>query len=190
MRLMYGARMAHPGLMTAVCRLSRELTRWTADSDRKLVRLMAYAANSTDHALHGSLHFEDRDHLKLVAWPDADLCGDDMSSRSTSGFYLEIVGQNGRTFPLTWGSKRQSSTASHTAEAELVSLSACLRGELIPCQGLLEKILGRAVTAEIQEDNSACIVAARKGYSPNMRYLRRTQRIAIGAVYDIITREA
>ena len=189
MRLMYGARMAHPGVMTAVCRLSRELSRWTADSDRKLLRIMSYVSGSTDHALHGSLYYEDRDHLRLVAWPDADLCGDEMSSRSTSGFFLELVGKHGRSFPLTWGSKRQTCTASHTAEAEMVSLSACLRTELIPCQALLEKVLGRPVTAEIQEDNSACIIAANKGYSPSLRYLRRTQRIAIGAVHDILHRE-
>ena len=70
----------------------------------------------------------------------------------------------------------------------MVSLATCVHAEVLPCQALLEKLLGRPVTAELQEDNSACIVAAQKGYFPNMRYLRRTQRIAIGMVHDVLHR--
>ena len=94
-----------------------------------------------------------------------------------------MVGGGG--FPVSWGSKRQGCTATRTAEAEIVSLASCLKSEMIPTQMLIERILGKPVPAIICEDNAAAIVAASKGYSPAMRYLKRTQRTSIGLVHDI-----
>jgi hypothetical protein len=131
------------------------------------------------------LNYQDADSLVIHAWPDADLAGDEMTTKSTSGFFLELAGPGGRGIPVSWGSKRQGCTATHTAEAEIVSLASCLKSEVIPTQMLIERILGRPVPAIIFEDNAAAIVAASKGYSPSMRYLKRTQRTSIGLVYDI-----
>ena len=39
MKIMYGARMAMPQICVAVSRLSSQISRWTADSDRRLLRL-------------------------------------------------------------------------------------------------------------------------------------------------------
>ena len=162
--------------MTAVSRLTREISRWTRDSDRKLVRLMSYVKGASDVFLKGRLNYQDADSLVIHAWPDADLAGDEMTTKSTSGFFLELAGPGGRGIPVSWGSKRQGCTATHTAEAEIVSLASCLKSEVIPTQMLIEHILGRPVPAIIFEDNAAAIVAASKGYSPSMRYLKRTQR--------------
>ena len=72
-----------------------------------------------------------------------------------------------------------SSTAAHTQEAEIVSAATSLRAELIPLQQLLQLLLGRPVNAVIHEDNEACITAIRKGYSPTLRHILRTQRILL-----------
>ena len=186
MKLMYGARMASPGIITAVSRLSRELSKWTKDSDRKLIRLFSYIKHSLDSVLRGTLNFADADSLKIIAYPDADFNGDEQSTRSTSGFFLEVAGADGRGIPISWGSKRQTFTASHTAEAELVSLSSCLRTEVIPTQLLLQRILGRPIDSYIMEDNAATIVACERGYSPAMRFLKRTQRVSIGLIHDVL----
>ena len=77
--------------------------------------------------LTGSLCETDFAGLQAIAWPDADLNGDLMTSKSTSGFFLELAGQDGRGMPIAWGTKRQGSTSSHTCEAETVSLSTVLR---------------------------------------------------------------
>ena len=108
------------------------------------------------------------------------------SARSTSGFFLELVGRNGRFFPLSWGSERQGRNSNHTQDAEIVSLSACLKTELIPTQILLQVLLGKSVLATIYEDNAAYIIAVDKGYSPTLRYLRRTQRISISFLKEIL----
>ena len=113
-----------------------------------------------------------------------------MDTKSTSGFFLEITKDqqdNDETpcgVPISWGAKKQTSTSSHTAEAEMLSMSGALRHEAIPLQLLLQMCCGVVVPIRIHDDNSACIVSATKGYSPSMRYLPRTQRIAIGSAHE------
>lgn len=189
MKLMYGTRMALPSLSVVISRLASQITKWTAESDRRLLRVYAYLQGSLDVTLSGSLAVSDRQGIRLVAWPDADLNGCYLTTKSTSGFFLELVGADGRSFPLNWGSKRQGGTAQHTAEAEVVSLASCLRSELIPMQSLLQQILQMAIPGDLMEDNNATIIAVNKGYSPAMRYLARTQRTALGLVHDVITEE-
>ena len=88
---------------------------------------------------------------------------------------------------VSWGSKKQGSTAQHTAEAEVVS---CLRSELLPAKYLLQKLLQRAVNARIMEDSSACITSVEKRYSPSMRHLPRTQKVSIGMLHEVVNNEA
>jgi hypothetical protein len=187
MKLMYAARMALPNLIVAVGRLASELSRWTAESDRKLRRLYSYVHNHYDMKLTGTLSTRDIDAVTIIAWPDADLNSDSNTSRSHSGCWIELAA-NGRSFPLTWFSKRQDSTATHTCEAETVSLATCLK-EAIPMQDLFSVILGRVIPMVIKEDNSAARIACTKGYSPAMRYLKRTQRVCIGFISDTVNEE-
>ena len=189
MKLMYGTRMALPSLSVVISRLASQITKWTAESDRRLLRVYAYLQGPIDVMLSGSLAVSDRQNIRLVAWPDADLNGCYLTTKSTSGFFLELVGADGRSFPLNWGSKRQGGTAQHTAEAEVVSLASCLRSELIPMQSLLQQILLMAIPGDLMEDNNSTIIAVNKGYSPAMRHLARTQRTALGLVHDVITEE-
>ena len=52
-------------------------------------------------------------------------------------------------------------------------------------QQLFALVLGRPVKMVVQEDNTQAITAVRKGYSPNMRHLARTQRVALGALHEV-----
>ena len=108
------------------------------------------------------------------------------SAKFTSGCVLELVGRDGRSFPLSWGSKRQGSTSSHTQEAKVVSLSSCVRTEGIPTQLLLQVLLGVLVRAVIYEDYAACISADDNGYSPTLWYLPRTQRISVSCLKEVL----
>ena len=38
---------------------------------------------------------------------------------------------------------------------------------------------------EIMEDNAACVIAIKKGYSPAMRYLKRTQKTSLGLLHGL-----
>ena len=128
MKLMYGARMAMPQICDIASRLASQIAKWSADSDRRLLRVHA----NTDTLLTGMLAKSYRKHLKIIAWPDAELNGDFMSTKSTDGFFVELAGRGGRGFPLAWGSRKQGLMAMHTAEAETVSFAHCCKQELIP----------------------------------------------------------
>ena len=189
MKLMYGVRMALPHLCVIVGRLSSQITKWTADSDRRLHRVYCYLHGALHMKLTGCLSTSDIAELKILAWPDADLNGDYLDTKSTSGFFIEMVGKEGRGMPLSWGSRKQGSTSQHTAEAEMVSLAACLRNEAIPLQHLVQSILKKPIDLELCEDNAATVISATKGYSPSMRHLPRTQRISVGLINEMINEE-
>ena len=123
--------------------------------------------------------------MNIVAWPDADLNSDINTSKSTSGAFIEITA-NGRSMPLAWWSRKQQCTATHTCEAETVSLAEVIK-EVIPIQDLFELALNIPINAILKEDNAAALISANKGYSPAMRGLKRTQRISIGYIHDVIS---
>ena len=110
-----------------------------------------------------------------------------MSTKSTSGFFLEVRGNDGRSFPISWGSKKQGATALHTQEAEVVSMANCMRNELLPAQYLLQELTNKKVKARVMEDSAATITAAKQGYSPSLRHLARSQRVSPGFVHELIT---
>ena len=143
MKLLYGARMAGPWLTVAIMRLARQIHKWTAECDRRLHRLYCYIEGTVQQVLTGVLSTGDLEHLKIDCWPDADLCGDIFSTKSTSGRFIELSGLEGRGMPLTWAARRQGSTSKHTQEAETVSLSTCASEDAVPIQYLVSCILRR-----------------------------------------------
>ena len=54
-------------------------------------------------------------------------------------------------------------------------------------QTLMQEIMRRPVRGVIYEDNSACITAIQKGYSPALRHLRRQHRVSISHLHETIT---
>ena len=65
-----------------------------------------------------------------------------------------------------------------------MSLAQCRREEVLSLQDLIQMVLRRVVPLVVKEDNSACIQAVRKGYSPTLRHLKRTQRISLGELHE------
>ena len=116
-----------------------------------------FLAFASDLALTGHLSHRDLNEVKIVAYCDSDLGGDIWSTKSTTGYWVELVGLEGRTFPLAWCSKFQKCTSTHTCESETVALAEVLKQEVLPLQNFFEAILGRPVKAEIMEDNEACM---------------------------------
>lgn len=185
MRLLYAARVSRPDLMVGVTRLAHHVSRWKERHDRALRRLMAYVAATADLTLQGTLSTADSETVEVHLYPDADLVGEKSSSRSTSGLCAELAAPAaGHYWPLSWSSRRQTATASSTCEAETMSLSSAMRKEGAPLQQLYCQLLGRPVTLRVHEDNTQCIQAVRRGYSPSLRHLARTQRVALGSLNE------
>ena len=68
----------------------------------------------------------------------------------------------------------------------MVSLDTCLSEDAIPLQRLVSLILRKPVPMVVHEDNSAAILAVRKGYSLSLRHLPRTQRICLGSLHEVL----
>ena len=71
-----------------------------------------YVGNSVDQD-----RFQD---CWIEAYVDADFAGEAEHTKSTSGMFIVLRGKN-TWFPLAWMSKRQTSTARSTTEAEIIS---------------------------------------------------------------------
>ena len=207
MKGMFGARIARPDSLPAICLLARRISKWTVSHDKMLRRRMSYLEHFSGLELTGCLSTDDLDVVELWFWPDADLGGDLSTTKSTSGFWLELSTPDGsRCWPLAWGCAKQSTTATSTCESEtktviaglegeaftsetkadLASITGALKKTVIATLGMLEFCLGRPVKLVIQEDNSQCITAVKRGYSPALRYLQRHCRMDLGFSNEVV----
>ena len=204
MKVLYAARMARPDLLAPVSALSRFVTKWTRDCDRRLARLMQYIRYS-QHWKQVAHVGDDAQSLKIVLFADADFAGCAETARSTTGVFLAIMGAN--TFvPVAAMSKRQGCVSHSTTEAELVAMDTALRLFGLPMQTLLQPLLtddGGAFGARdgddtvgarayhqvwFAEDNQATIRVCRSGRSPSLRHLARTHRVSLSWLYEVFQR--
>ena len=112
--------------------------------------------------------------LRLCCYADADRCSAQKGTKSTSGMII------------SWASRKETSTARSTAEAEMVSLAPGLFHEALPLQELLETSRGRQVELTCYQDNSAVIEIVAAGHSPKLRRLSKIFRVSIGSVRGIL----
>ena len=94
---------------------------------------MCYIHTTVDRKMHG---FVGPSSLWLFA--DSDHAGEH-DSRSTSGCFLALIGPN-TFYPLTAFSKKQTSTAMSSTEAEVIAANVDLRAVGLPSSGLWEVI--------------------------------------------------
>lgn len=126
--LMYISVMSRPDLSFAVSLLSRMLDRPTNQTWQAAKRVLRYLNSTKDMCLK----FEKGD-VKLISYSDADWAGDLMTRKSVSGFFA-LDGTN----PIAWFSKKQTSVALSTMEAEYCAASAAAQ-ELINLKGVLSE---------------------------------------------------
>ena len=184
MKLLYGARMAHPGLSLGINRLTRVVSKWNAECDRRMHRLYEFLAG-TDYVLDGMLSQEDLDICTIDVWADSDLNGDLFDTKSTGGCFIELAGSENRGMPLTWGAIKGEGTSVHTQDAETVSMSKWVKSDGIALQHIFQVLLNRPVVMRLMEDNDATITAVQKGYSPSLRHLVRAQRVSLGFLHEL-----
>ena len=123
--------------------------------------------------------------LTVRLFSDADFAGDNKTSRSTSGVFLQLAGPNS-AFPLAGQGKKQSCVSHSTPEAEIVAADLEVRSEGLPALQLWELVLGRKVELDFQEDNAAAITIMKAGRSPALRHLARTHRVNLAWLKEIV----
>jgi hypothetical protein len=94
-----------------------------------------------------------REHEAMMAMVDADYATCPATRRSTSGWVLFLAGA-----PVSWGSKKQTITATSSAESEYIALASCAK-DALAMRHLMSQLPGVQPEGPtmIYEDNQACI---------------------------------
>ena len=133
MKVLFAARMARFDLLRAVQGLAARVTKWSAECDKALHRLICYINSTLDHKQRAFIG-DKVSECRLWLFADADHAGE-YDNRSTSGCLLVLVGPN-TYFPLTAFSKKQTAVAMSSTESEVVSANVSLRAVGLPSSGL------------------------------------------------------
>jgi hypothetical protein len=192
MSILYIARLCRGDLLTTTSFLARRVApgRWKGNEDRRLRRLMSYIRHHLDTVLTHELKQSDSNGARLVYSPDAELGGDVYSTKASGGYWLHVESADGlRRWPVCWSCKKAGHTSTATADSETWSMVGStevgLKREVIPILQQLEVTLGRLVLLECREDNTQCIQAIRKGYSPALRHLKRHINLGLGFAHEV-----
>ena len=182
MKLMWLSRLARPDLLRATTWLATKIHSWTRSCDVHLHRVMSYLYHSQDDLLTGWIG-DDMKDITLEMFVDADFCGGEEDCYSTSGGWIQLTGDNTQ-FPLAWTSKKQSTVARSTTEAETVALNFVLFEEGLPLLEMFKILFKCDTKLRIREDNEATAKVVTAGYSKRLRYLRRTQKISLASLAE------
>ena len=99
---------------------------------------MSYLCHTTNLTLQGTVSQTDESCV-LEVFTDADFAACPYSAKSTSGV-LFMLRTGDCQYPLHWMSKKQSSIARSTTEAEMIALATAMFSEAENLQGHLEEI--------------------------------------------------
>ena len=128
-------------------------------------RIMRYVKGT----VHYGILYTKQSSQECVGYSDADWAGDVNDRRSTSGYVFQISGGS-----ISWKSRKQTSVALSSAEAEYMALAAAAQEALWLIQLTTE--LGSETTEPltIYEDNQATI-----SMTKNPQYHGRSKHVAI-----------
>ena len=184
MKSLWLARLARPDVMKRLSDLICRVTCWSAADDKRLYHLMCYLYATPNRSITYAMG-DNPGNLKPSLYTDADHASDVEHAHSTSGMLLCLEGE--QTFwPLCWDSRKQTASGRSTTEAEITSLSSGVLREALPMQEFMEKVMGRDVTLQCHQDNSAVIQVAHARYSPKLRHVSKTHRIDLSSLYEVI----
>ena len=183
MKALWLARLCRPDISFAVGRLASRITVWTRAEDVHVHRLISYVYHTQDY--HMLCQAGPHSEVELHVYADADLASCVHTARSTSGMIIMLVSGDAR-WPIAWQSRRQSSVARSTTEAEIISMSSAVYGEAQPLLDFLSVLCQREVILKLKEDNEATLSILLSGYSVKLRHASRTHRINLASLAETI----
>ena len=184
MGVMYLARMCRSDILNTTTELTTHLTKWSRVSDKKLQTLLSYLNNTADYAMWGRVRCRQAQGFRLEHFADANLGGLDLCTRSVSGGLSFVVDDLDTRFPVFFSSRRQTATATSTAESELVALTKLVLESVLPLEETLEFLFQKEIPSTTWEDNMACTLVVRSGFSQALRHLQKHHRLAIGTAHE------
>ena len=155
--LLYLSTRTRPDIAYAVGNSARYCSEPTNSHWCAVKRILRYLRGTTDLGL-----LYRPDNTNLCGYSDADWAGDINDRKSTSGYVFIMSGS-----AISWRSKKQSSVALSTAEAEYIALSSATQ-EVMWLRQLFSSLLKDYKLSEsttIYEDNQSAICMARNNQS-------------------------
>jgi hypothetical protein len=146
--VMWGQLATRPDLSFAVSLLSRFQSNPGLDHWNSLLHVIGYIKNTLDYGLTYS---RDSD-LSPIAYVDADYGGCRDTRCSTSGYVFMMAGG-----AVAWSSKRQTTVALSTVEAEYVAMSRCAQQMIWMQNWLAEVKIDYTLPGLIKGDNRGAI---------------------------------
>ena len=150
--VMWGQLATRPDLSFAVSLLSRFQSNPGIDHWKALLHVVGYIKNTLDFGL---TYHRDAE-LTPAGFVDSDYGGCRDTRRSTSGYVFTMAGG-----PVTWSSKRQSTVALSTVEAEYVAMSRSAQQMVWMQAWLSEVTIEYDKTGIIKGDNRGAIALTR-----------------------------
>ena len=89
--------------------------------------------------MHGYIG-DQAENLEIRCYTDADLAGDKLTKKSTTGVFVVLIGPNSY-FPLVGVSTKQTAVSHASTESELVGADHGVRKECLPLWTLWETLL-------------------------------------------------
>lgn len=145
--LMYVMLGTRPDLSVAVNLCSRYQTKPTEKLWKALKRILRYIKGTMDF----QLFYAKNNGAELVGFADSDWAGDEQDRKSTTGFLFKAFGSI-----ICWNTKKQSTVAVSSTEAEYVALAEAAR-EGIWLSNLLSIFDVKIPYIIVFEDNQSCI---------------------------------
>jgi len=154
--LIYLMTCTRPDLSWIVSKLSQHLSNPNEQHWSTVKHVMRYLKGTIDFEL---CYKKSEENLKLVAYSDADWASDLNDRRSTTGYCFSLT-QNGPL--ISWKSKKQSTVALSTCEAEYMALAAATQESMYLVQ-LLNGMESGCLFEPVQifEDNQGAIALSK-----------------------------
>ena len=106
------------------------------------------------------------------------------SAKSTSGIMI-VIKTGTLSLTIIRSSKKQTSIARSTPEAELIAMSSAMFTEVFTVQSMLEQLLERLVAVNYRQDNQAVVEIVTSGYSAKLRHAPGVHRVNVSSVNEI-----
>ena len=92
-------------------------------------------------------------------------------------------------FPLFWQSRKQSSVARSTPEAEIIAFTSTLYGETLHIQETLQHLFEDDVQVRLEQDNEAAIKIIQNRYSASLRHCNRVHQVNVASICHLLDNE-
>jgi len=183
---LYLTRTTAPECAYATGEMARHSHKWTDVQDQAIERLAGYTAKHIAGMVGGReptmridhVNSKDKGKVKLQMRCDADYGGDPEKRRSTTGFTLHLMGENGTFMLLDWGSQLQQCITISTAEAEMIATRNSAK-HLFGALPVMETLFGKDLKVEIKSDSQASIQAIKLGRSQNLKFIKKVYDISL-----------